>query len=141
MFRETIVLLSILVLLQSSKYLQVDNRNWGVSQILLIRKEINNNRKHCKMKWSILCSGDAIRCYECSSITSPSCADKFSNMTTRSVDCSQQQIYDLTPVEFCRKIKYKGNITILFTLVQPDKNRYFVHSRQWPMDLPARLPC
>lgn len=52
--------------------------------------------------------GEAIRCFECSTLISPSCADTFNNISTRSIDCAQQQIYDLTPIDYCRKIKYKG---------------------------------
>ncbi|XP_055314099.1 uncharacterized protein LOC129575153 [Sitodiplosis mosellana] len=55
----------------------------------------------------LLQPSDAIRCYECSSLISPSCSDGFSNSSTRSIDCAQQQVYDITPIEYCRKIKYK----------------------------------
>lgn len=29
------------------------------------------------------------------------------------IDCSQQNVYDLTPVNYCRKIKYKGTLLVL----------------------------
>lgn len=53
--------------------------------------------------------GGALRCYQCSSALDSRCADRFSNSSVQFlIDCSLKQIYDLTPIESCRKIKYKG---------------------------------
>lgn len=54
-----------------------------------------------------LCSGDAIKCYRCSSRADSNCADTFSNYSIPSVSCTQLHAYDLTPVEKCLKIKHK----------------------------------
>lgn len=53
-------------------------------------------------------SGDAIKCFECSSMNDPSCGDSFTNTSIRSMDCTQKHTYDLTPIESCLKIKHKG---------------------------------
>lgn len=56
--------------------------------------------------------GDAIKCYDCNSLNNPGCRDEFRNFSTRIVDCArhdEERRYDLTPIDYCRKIKYKGN--------------------------------
>lgn len=60
------------------------------------------------LKFPISIAGDSIKCFDCSSLFTPDCADEFKNVSVRIVDCAQQQLYDLAPIEYCRKIKYKG---------------------------------
>lgn len=68
--------------------------------------------------------GGALRCQRCSSEFDSACGDKFQNSTRQfMIDCSADRVYDLTPIDLCRKIKYKGGVTIS-TKKQPNTKSF-----------------
>lgn len=68
--------------------------------------------------------GGALRCHRCSSEFDSACGDKFQNSTRQfMVDCSAERVYDLTPIDSCRKTMYKGKI--------PRKFRIRYNFSQW----------
>lgn len=73
--------------------------------------EFNRSSKNlyfnCKLCIYLYRSGDAIRCWRCSSRADPNCADSFSNSSIPPIQCTQAHTYDLTPIESCLKIKHK----------------------------------
>lgn len=104
MYRAIIVLLSIFAVLHQSN---------GIKEKVFFLLFVFIIKNVCQ--FFFLCiSGEAIRCYTCTSLIDPYCNDKFSNHSLSVLmDCSLKSVYDLTPITQCRKIVHKGKSFIV----------------------------
>lgn len=70
--------------------------------------------------------GDAIKCYDCKSTDDSGCENSLTSTSPRMSDCNNVNVYLLFPIEYCHKVKSKGDKKMWFFIVRKRKKRWLI---------------